>query len=107
VRRSASAGRAPRAGWRRFHLVGADGHRALGHDDIAVEHHHLLDQVERAGLVGLDRQRLAAVGLLGCRGRGQACGEGNGQGQGGYAGNHEGTELADHSSGRSWNSRVE
>ena len=60
-----------------------------------------------AGLVGLDRQRLAAVGLLGRHGCGQTGREGGCQGEGGKSAVHEGTELADHSSGRSCNGRDE
>jgi hypothetical protein len=53
-----------------FDPLGADRHRALGDDDVAVEDDDLLDQVDRARQIGLDRQRLAAVAFFGaCRGR--------------------------------------
>jgi hypothetical protein len=47
-----------------FHSVGAQHHRALADDHVAIEDDHLALQVDAAGLVRLDRHRLAAVGPL-------------------------------------------
>jgi hypothetical protein len=61
--------------------AGPDRHRSLGHHDVAVEDDVLVEQVDLAGQVGLDVERLEAVGLLRLRRRG---------GQGGQASEHEG-----------------
>ena len=64
--------------------IGPDRHRPLGDHDVAVEDHILVEQVDLAGQVGLDVERLEAVGLLGLDRRG---------GHGGQAGEHEGEEA--------------
>ncbi len=90
-----------------------DRHRPLGDDDVAVEDDELVEQVDPAGQVGLDVERLEAVGLFGLRRqrarsergpqeRGRRCGErrshgkkGSGHGENGVP--HSGMKLAGHS----------